>query len=281
MKTLAPMTGPLVSVIVPTRNSAAFLDRTLASIRAQRYTPIEIVVADNASTDDTVAIARRTADVVISAGPERCAQCNAAVRASHGEFVYRVDADFVLDPEVVAAAVAACRAGADAVQVHNDSDPAAGFWASVRNFERRMYRYDTVHVGARFFKRSAFDAVGGFDEALVAGEDYDIHNRLLKAGYTIGMIAPSERHLGEPRTLGEIAGKSFFYGRTMRRFLQRNGRRGVVQMNPLRATYLRHWRNFVAQPRLAAAFVLMQTVKYACGTAGLVYEIMWPSRETA
>jgi len=275
------MTPKLVSVIVPTRNSAAFLERALASIRAQRYAPIEIVVADNGSHDGTVEIARRRADVVIAAGPERCAQCNAAVRASHGEFVYRVDADFLLDPEVVGAAVAACDAGADAVQVHNDSDPAAGFWAKVRNFERRMYLYDTVHVGARFFRRSAFDAVGGFDEALIAGEDYDIHNRLLRAGFRIGMIAPSERHLGEPRSLREIASKSFFYGRTMRRFLERNGGRGVVQMNPLRATYVRHWRNFVEQPSLAAAFVLMQAVKYACGTAGLLYEFMWPSRETA
>ncbi len=281
MKNVEQMTAPLVSVIVPTRNSATFLERTLRSIRAQRYSPLEIVVADNGSHDGTVEIAQRLADIVISAGPERCAQCNAAVRAAHGEFVYRVDADFVLDPDVVSAAVAACAAGADAVQVHNDSDPAVGFWARVRNFERRMYLYDSVHVGARFFRRSAFDAVGGFDEALVAGEDYDIHNRLLRAGFRIGMIAPSERHLGEPRTLGEIASKSFFYGRSMRRFLERNGRRGLVQMNPVRTAYLRHWRTFLGQPGLAAAFVLMQTVKYACGTAGLLYEVMRPSREIA
>jgi glycosyltransferase involved in cell wall biosynthesis len=268
-------------VIVPTLNSATFLEQTLSSIRAQRYRPLEIVVADNGSHDATLTIAERLADVVISAGPERSAQCNAAVRASHGEYVYRVDADFVLDAEVVGAAVAVCESGADAVQIHNDSDPDVSFWSRVRNFERQMYLYDTVHVGARFFRRSAFDAVGGFDEALIAGEDYDIHNRLLRAGFRIGMIEPSERHLGEPRTLGEIARKSFFYGRTMRRFLERNGRRGMVQMNPIRAAYVRHWRDFLGEPRLAGAFVLMQTVKYACGSAGLLYEVVRPSREPA
>lgn len=272
------MPGPLVSVIVPTRNSAEHLEASLRSIRAQTYHPLEIVVADNASSDETVAIARRLADVVISAGPERCAQCNAAVRASHGAYLYRVDGDFIVEPEVVEAAVAACEAGADAVQVHNDSDPSISFWSRVRHFERQMYRGDTTHVGARFFRRSAFEAVGGFDESLIAGEDYDIHNRLLRAGFRIGMIEPGERHLGEPKTLREIASKSFFYGRSLRPFLARNGGRGAVQMNPVRATYLRNWRSFVRQPLLAAGFVAMQTVKYAAGAAGLAYEAARPRR---
>jgi cellulose synthase/poly-beta-1,6-N-acetylglucosamine synthase-like glycosyltransferase len=257
------------------------LERALTSIRAQRYSPIEIIVADNGSTDGTLAIACRCADIVISIGPERSAQCNAAARASHGAYVYRVDGDYVTDPDVVGAAVAACEAGADVVQVHNDSDPLAGFWSEVRNFERAMYRYDTVHVGARFFRREAFEAVGGFDEALVAGEDYDLHNRLVRAGFRVGMIAPSERHIDEPRTLREIARRAFYYGRTVLPFLERNGRRGIVQMNPLRGAYLRHWRRFVAQPRIAAGFVLMQTVKYASGSLGLLYEMIRPSRGTA
>ncbi|HZO95352.1 MAG TPA: glycosyltransferase [Candidatus Baltobacteraceae bacterium] len=269
------MARPLVSVIVPTYNSAAFLERSLRSIRAQDYEPLEIVVADNASTDDTVAIAHRLADVVIQAGPERCAQCNAAVRAAHGELVYRVDSDFVLEPGVVAAAVELCERGADAVLVNNESEPSVSFWARVRYFERCMYKDSALHVGARFFRRSAFEAVGGFDESLLAGEDYDIHNRLLKAGYRIaGPVAPVERHLGEPTALTEIARKSFFYGRSMGAFLQRNGSRGVAQMSPLRAAYVRHWRDFVREPRIGAAFVLMQAVKYACGAAGLAYEAL-------
>ncbi|HEX3466640.1 MAG TPA: glycosyltransferase [Candidatus Elarobacter sp.] len=272
------MTDALVSVIVPTRNSAPYLERALASVRAQRYAPIELIVADNHSQDGTVEIARRLADTVISIGPERSAQCNAAVRASRGKYVYRIDSDNVPDPEVVAAAVAACEAGADAVQVHNDSDPSIGYWAKVHNFERRMYRYDTVHVAARFWRRSAFDAVGGFDESLVAGEDYDLHNRLLRAGFRIAMIAPSEINIGEAASLREIAEKAFYYGRTVRPFFERNGARGIVQINPVRGAYLRHWRNFVAEPGLSAGFVLMQTVKYAAGAAGLAYELMRPSR---
>lgn len=266
------MGRPLVSIIVPTRNSAVHLEAALTSIRGQRYSPIEIIVVDNGSTDETSVIARRLADVFITAGPERCAQCNAGARAARGEYLYRVDSDFVLQAGVVGAAVAACERGADVVQVHNDSDPSVGFWAKVRHFERLMYRNDTVHVGARFFRRTAFEAVGGFDEALIAGEDYDLHNRLVKANYNVAAIEPSETHLGEPTSLWEIVRKSFFYGRSMRRFLQRNGSRGVVQMSPFRGTYLRHWRSFGKQPVISAAFLTMQVVKYVAGAAGLILD---------
>ena len=50
--------GPLVSIIVPSYNQGRFIRRTLESILSQDYRPIEIIVVDGASTDDTVAILR-------------------------------------------------------------------------------------------------------------------------------------------------------------------------------------------------------------------------------
>src|ERR1700674_1531580 len=82
----------LVSVIIPTKNSARFLEACIASIRAQTYAPIEIIVVDNASDDDSWAIAQRRADLAIRGGFERSAQFNAGARAANGAFLYRVDA---------------------------------------------------------------------------------------------------------------------------------------------------------------------------------------------
>ena len=76
---------PVVSVIVPTRNSAATIAQCLTSVRAQTYSPIEIIVVDNASDDDTVRLARAQADQLILAGPERSAQTNRGVEAAHVE----------------------------------------------------------------------------------------------------------------------------------------------------------------------------------------------------
>ncbi len=260
----------LVSVIIPTKNSAHFLSSCIASVRSQSYSPTEIIVVDNSSSDGSWEIAQRAADIALRGGPERCAQFNSGARAARGTFLYRVDADFVLSPRVVEEAVAACARGADAVCVPNRSDPTVSFWSAVRDFERRMYDGEMVMTGARFFRSQAFFAVGGFDESLVAGEDYDLNNRLVAAGHTVVWIEAEETHLGEPKTLLEIAGKSYFYGRTFGPFLRKSGTRGVGQLSPLRPAYARHWRSFFQHPRLAAGFIVMQTVKYACGAAGLI-----------
>jgi glycosyltransferase involved in cell wall biosynthesis len=260
----------LVSVIIPTKNSARFLESCIASIRAQTYSPIEIIVVDNASDDDSWQIAQRSADVALRGGSERSAQFNVGARAANGEFLYRVDADFTLDPRVVAEAVEACERGADAVCVPNRSDTTVSFWSTVRDFERRMLDGEAVVVGARFFPKRVFDGVGGFDEALVAGEDYDLNNRLVASGAKIVWIVAEETHLGEPKTLGEIARKSYYYGYTFAPFLRKSGSRGIGQLNPMRPAYARHWREFVARPGLAGAFVVMQAVKYTCAGAGLI-----------
>jgi glycosyltransferase involved in cell wall biosynthesis len=263
--------GPRVSVLIPTKNSATFLEACIESVRAQRYANVEVIVIDNGSTDRTPDIARAKADLFLTEGTERASQLNAGARRAQGKYVYRIDGDFVLEPEVIDEAVDFCeRAGFDAVAVHNDSDPRASFWARVRNFERRMYKYDPTIVGARFFSKRAFDAVGGFDEALVAGEDYDIHNRLLAAGYRIGTIAAGEIHLGEPTSLLQFAGKSYFYGKSIGAFVRKSGLRGLRQVSPIRGAFFRHWREFLQHPVLAGGFVVMQLVKYGCGAAGFL-----------
>ncbi len=255
----------LVSIIVPTKNSARFLGECLRSLRKQTYSPVEIIVVDNQSTDDTLTIARRLADVVLTAGNERSAQINAGVAAASGEYYYRVDSDFVVEPTVVEECVAACRSGNDAIAVHNDSEPSVSFWAAVRSFERKMYNGDDLIVGARFFTSPAYQAVGGFDEELIAGEDYDIHNKLLRAHFKIGRIRSGERHLGEPRSLKDIAIKSWVYGKQLTWFVDRNRDRGLRQLSPLRAAYLRNWKMFLREPHLAFGLFLMQAVKYIVG----------------
>src|SRR5579863_3160693 len=262
--------NPLVSIIVPTKNSARFLRRCIDGVRSQSYVPIEVVIVDNHSDDGTWEMARALADVAIQAGSERCAQCNAGAKVARGAYIYRVDADFVLDPGVVSEAVATCEHGADAVCVPNRSDPTVSFWSAVRDFERRMYDGSRLLGSARFFSRQAFDAIGGFDESIVAGDDYDINNRLIAHGLRAEWISASELHLGEPESLREIAAKSFFYGSVFWPFLRKSGARGIAQVAPFRAAYARHWRDFVRRPALGAGFVVMQCVKYASGLAGLI-----------
>ncbi len=264
--------NPLVSIIIPTYNSAGTLRRTLDSIAGQTYDNIEVIVVDKGSSDSTVEIAESFgARVLLVRVRERSEQKNLGAREARGDYLYFVDSDFILEPRVVEEAVSKCELeGYDAVLIHNTSDPTISFWARVRKFERDFYIGDRLNVAVRFMRREVFFSVGGFDESLVAGEDYDLHNRIVEAGYRIGEILSREVHIGEPRTLLDVAKKHFYYGRTIGRFIAKNGRRGVAQISPVRPSYLRNWRRFLEDPVITIGFVVYQTVRYASAAAGLL-----------
>jgi glycosyltransferase involved in cell wall biosynthesis len=105
--------APLVSICVPSYNSARYLKETLDSIVAQTYRNIEVVIADNASTDDSVAIANEYArrygfKVIVNeknVGP--FGNWNVLVSQARGEFVAIYHSDDIYRPEIVEQSVAA------------------------------------------------------------------------------------------------------------------------------------------------------------------------------
>ena len=97
---------PIVSVVMANHNGARFLSDAIASVLAQSVRSLELIVSDDASTDDSVSIARRWADrddrvrVVVAdlnAGPAACR--NRALDRARGEWLAVVDADDLLHPE--------------------------------------------------------------------------------------------------------------------------------------------------------------------------------------
>lgn len=261
---------PLVSVIVPTLNSAKTLERCLMSIRAQTYPAIELIVVDNFSTDDTMDIAQRLADKVYQQGPERSAQVNYGVEQATGQYVYKVDSDFVLEPTVVEECVAKMAEGYDAVVVHNTPDATISYLARIRKFEVDMYKYDLGHSAARFLRKSTYLAIGGFNPAITAGEDYDFQNRLNRAGYKTGFIDAEALHLGEPRRLYPHLRKFYDYGRDFVHYAQENKQESGQQLGFFRPVYFRNWRRFLRHPLTGAAFVLYHCAKFGAGGLGLV-----------
>ncbi len=262
---------PLVSVVIPTRNSEATIEKCLKSLIEQSYRNLEIFVVDNYSSDRTRQIAKKYGARVLLKGPERGVQVNFGVEKARGKYIYRVDSDFVLQPDVIREAVESCeKSGYDAILIHNTSDPTVSFWARVRKAERDCYRNDELNVAARFWKKEVFLAVGGFDETLVAGDDYDLQNRLLKNSYKIGRINAGETHIGEPKTLAEIVRKHYYYGKNIGRFIRKNPKKALSQLSPLRASYVKGVFNFFSSPLLIVGFAIYQVVRYAATTIGIV-----------
>ncbi|MEM0312907.1 MAG: glycosyltransferase [Thermoplasmatales archaeon] len=266
------MDKPLVSVVIPTYNSERTIGICLKSVKEQTYPNTEIIIVDKGSRDRTVTVAKDFGvKVYVIDAAERCTQKNYGVRKARGKFIYIVDSDFILEPTVIEEAVAKCELeGFDAICVHNTSDPTVSFWAAVRKLERDCYADDELNVAARFFRKEVFEAIGGFDEELVAAEDYDFHNRLLKAGFKIGWIKAKEIHIGEPRTLCEIIKKHYYYGKTLPRFVKKNKERGIKQLGPVRPALIRNWKNFVNHPLLTLGFLVYQFVRYLSAGLGFL-----------
>jgi len=237
----------------------------------QSHRNFEIFVVDNYSSDRTRQIAKKYDARIYLKGPERGAQVNFGVEKAVGKYIYRVDSDFVLQLDVIREAVESCeKRGYDAILIHNTSDPTVSFWARVRKAERDCYKNDKLNVAARFWKKEVFLAVGGFDETLVAGDDYDLQNRLVKSGFKIGRINAGETHIGEPRTLAEVVRKHYYYGKNMVSFIRKDPRKALRQLSPLRESYAKGLSNFFSDPILIVGFVIYQLVRYTAATIGIV-----------
>ena len=263
------MDKPLVSVIVPTKNSAQFLSACLESIQAQTYPAIELIVVDNHSTDATIQVARKFTNKIYIRGPERSAQVNYGVTQAKGEYVYKVDSDFTLDRHVIAQAVAKA-GGFDAVVVHNSPDTKVSWIARIRKFEVDMYKYDLTHSSARFVRKDVYEKIGGFNEGITAGEDYDFQNKLNRAGYKTGFIDAEAIHHGEPKKFWKHMKKYYEYGRDFVRYKNANPKESKEQLKFGRSIYFHHWRHFVEHPLRALGFLFYNLSKYAFGGAGYI-----------
>ena len=274
------MPEPLVSVIVPTKNSERHLERCLRSIVGQTHQNIELIVVDNGSVDSTKGIASRFTPHVFDRGPERSAEVNFGAARATGTYLYKVDSDFVLEPDVIDQCIRAIEDGHDAVCVHNTPDVSVSWIARVRKFEVDMYKFDLTHSSARFIRRDVFEKIGGYDEAITVGEDYDFQNRLNRNGFSTTFVDAEALHLGEPTSLWRHLRKYFEYGRDFPRFRAANTVESKSQLRFIRPAYVRNWKRFARQPGLALAFVVYSLLKFGAGGLGYALGVVRPPIST-
>ncbi|MEO8483637.1 MAG: glycosyltransferase [Acidobacteriota bacterium] len=212
---------PLISFIIPVRNDAERLHRCLQSIRADtRQHAIEIIVADNGSTDRSARVAETAGAIVLSLPNRPVSQVrNAAARAARADLLGFVDADHELASGWTAEAIrrmadpAVWAAGAD---YHA---PKPGTWVQ-RMYDCFRRRTPTVSdaewlpSGNLVVRRSAFEQVHGFDETLESCEDVDFCRRIREAGgRLISAPALCSVHFGDPKSLRALFLSELWRGR--------------------------------------------------------------------
>lgn len=186
-------TGPRISLVIPARDEEALLPSLLKSVRvaAARFRggrhALEVVVADNASTDGTVRVAREFGCTVVTTdSPSIAGVRNAGASASNAPILAWVDADSEVHPDVFNAIEATLTpeiiVGATGITMSRSSFGIAVTMLVVGAATRLL----RVGPGVVFCRRGDWIAVHGYDEARRYAEDVDFQARLKRLGRTRG-----------------------------------------------------------------------------------------------
>jgi glycosyltransferase involved in cell wall biosynthesis len=275
--------NPLVSLIVPTKNSQEFIHNCLKSITNQTYKNIEIIVVDNNSTDKTKEIIKdvrdKTKDIRISLynkGPERSAQRNFGASKSKGKYLLFIDSDMELTAKVVDECVFLSLKSYDLKSrlggiIIPEVSFGVSFWAKCKALERSFYEGTSIEA-ARFFLKHIFWKVGGYDEELTGPEDWDLSNKV-KEKYGLRSIKAKIRHNEGRLSLIVMLKKKYYYSKNILRYLDKNKKSFSSQETSPIARYrlfLSNPKKLFKNPIIGSAMILMKTAEYAVGGVGFL-----------
>ncbi|MBI2307249.1 MAG: glycosyltransferase [Rhodocyclales bacterium] len=262
------MTLPLVSIAIPAYRHAKYIETCLASVCAQTYPELELVLIDDGSPDDTFEVASRFLDahrdrfrrIVLERRENRgvSANSNACIEACSGEWVHLLGSDDRLYPEKVARIQAAIAEWSvpDLALVHTDTDTidADGMVRPVRRTDRHappgpdhaayrwLFHHNLISNPSIALRRDAFLAIGGFDPTLPL-EDIDCWLRL-SARYAIGrvpeVLASYRKHPGNSLRQRQKMLGAFFV--TYAKFIEANP--GLIPDTELRRHFRWYLRRF-------------------------------------
>ena len=185
------MSRPLVSIVTPSLDQGAFVERTLESVLSQQGDfDLEYLVQDGGSSDGTLEILERHKDrisLVVERDSGQADAVNRALRRARGEIVGWVNSDDLLRPGAVQAVVEAFRAAPSALWLHGrcdivdeDDRPIRRPVAAYKDHRARRHRMDRLLVEnyvsqmTVFWRRSLQDRVGLLDPSLRYTFDYDL-----------------------------------------------------------------------------------------------------------
>jgi glycosyltransferase involved in cell wall biosynthesis len=197
-----------VSICIPTRNQGKYLCDALGSAFAQTVQPIEVVISDDAGTDDTEIVVKNfrqslsrdranllrydRSPVALGIG----GNFDRAVRLGNGEYCIKLDADDILEPnfaEVLAGELQlnpqAGWAHCNVLNIHPDCSPIglahtrkkSGFYAAETALPAYLNHNDTCHCV--MIRKSAYLAVGGYRPEMKTCEDWLFWLEMLLAGW--------------------------------------------------------------------------------------------------
>lgn len=181
---------PLVSVIMPVYNAAPFVGEALESVLQSTYRPIEIIVVDDGSTDNSLsviqALAAQHKEITVLTQPNAGASAarNNAIRHSQGEYILPVDADNRIHALYIEEAEAVLEQRPDVRVVSCRAEffgARTGEWL-VPPFSKELLARKNMIDTCAMYRRADWDKTLGYNEHCAAREDWDIWLSLFELG---------------------------------------------------------------------------------------------------
>lgn len=258
--------GPLLSIVIPTKDSACTLEACLRSIAEQDYRNHEIIVVDCFSKDGTPDIAKGYGATVIQSDAGPAGARNTGFGMAAGNILVSIDSDMILEPSLLSDIVASIDGhGALIIPEVGHGDD---FFSRCKDLEKRCYIGDPIVESARAFRREAFDAVGGYDPGLHFGEDLDFHSRLALR-FSIGRVRSNIMHDTSGMSLLSQMKKSFIYGKTLPRYLEKDPRSPLMDAGR-RIFFIRYFHRLREDPLHAIGLFFIKIFEHISGLAGLL-----------
>ncbi|MFF3910133.1 glycosyltransferase family 2 protein [Streptomyces sp. NPDC001848] len=195
---------PVVSVVIPCHDYARYLPEAVSSVLAQTYRDWELVIVDDGSTDDTAEVAQgliarhpdRRIRLLRQANAGVSAARNTGIEAAAGRYILPLDADDVIAPTMLEKTVAVLDgdpgiaiASTDVFTFTDDDLPPQAI--PLPAYSRELMLQRLIMFYCSLYRREAWQAVGGYDETMRAGEDWDFWIGCVEHGF-------DAHHLHEP-----------------------------------------------------------------------------------
>jgi glycosyltransferase involved in cell wall biosynthesis len=182
-----PINSISISVVIPAYNAQPFLSRAIESALSQTFTPAEILVIDDGSSDDTFKIASAfhapiKAFKKVNGGPASAR--NFGIQHAQGDWIALLDADDTWLPEKLQEQIKLLNS--DVALIHSNARGRPNSILRETTFTQLWHR-NCILNSSVLLRRDVFVQVGGFDEdpALIGVEDYNLWLRIAAAGWKI------------------------------------------------------------------------------------------------
>ena len=233
-----------ISVCIPVYNVAKYLSACIESILLQTQQPEEIVLMDDASTDQSLAVARRLAGFdkrikVFSKEHTTLGDTrNRMIRSSSYELIAMLDSDDIAVPDRLAKQMVFMNSHQNCVgvggQVHFMDEFGHLFYRhpwqpqDAASVERQLLqgRGSTIWQSSLMVRRSAFEKVGGYNASLNCSEDMDLYLKLLDIGELCNLsdvLVLIRRHPQSISALGEQGSNRVRRDRILMPILKKRG----------------------------------------------------------